>query len=122
NPMNDEKLMLQLNPAARQSIPQIAPGRYQIDLPAPRTPATASILREDQLLDRFAVAGRYPREFDAIGNDIDALRALADRSGGRVISPSEHGPVEIPDTRTVVSLASLFSILGFALIGGALIN
>src|SRR5581483_9043856 len=95
NNLNDLKLSLELNPGGTLPIPQTAPGRYEIDLPAPRVPTTATILRDGQTLDCFAVAGRYPREFDAVGNDLDALRALCERSGGKLIDPSQHGPIDL---------------------------
>jgi hypothetical protein len=46
------------------------------------------------VLERVAVAGRYAPEYDAIGNDRAALRALADRTGGRVIEPGMRGPID----------------------------
>ena len=119
--MNDLQLTLEMNPGTRQPIPQTAPGRYEIELAAPRSPATANILRDGKILDRFAIAGRYAREFDAVGETTAALRALADRSGGRVIEPAQHALIDIPDTRRATSLAALFSILGFLLVAGALI-
>jgi hypothetical protein len=120
--LNDQHLSIDLNAlSADVTIPQTAPGRYEIDLPAPRAPMTATIMSDQHVLDRLAVAGRYPREFDAVGNDMDALRALATRSGGSVIEPSRHDPLEFPDTRRVTSLAALFAILGALLIAGSLV-
>ncbi|HEY2843955.1 MAG TPA: hypothetical protein VGJ09_09900, partial [Bryobacteraceae bacterium] len=119
--LNDQKLSLALAPDVTVPIPQTGPGRYEIDLPAPRTPATASILHDGRLLDRFAVAGRYPREFDAVGSDPEALRALADRSGGRMIEPGDHSLIEFPETRQLRSIASLFAILGALFIAAALV-
>src|SRR5204863_1879668 len=52
-------------------IPQIAPGRYQLSLDAPRSPALATIRLAGSAaaVDRLAVAGRYAPEFNAVGND-----------------------------------------------------
>jgi hypothetical protein len=119
--MNDLHLALEMNPGPRQPIPQTAPGTYEIDLPAPRSPAIASILLDERVLDRFAIAGRYAREFDAVGNDIDALRNLTERSGGALIEPSRHDLIDIPDTRRITSLAGLFAFLGCLFIAGALV-
>jgi hypothetical protein len=121
NFLNDRKLTLDLNPGGSHPIPQTSPGRYEIDLPASRVLATASILQENRLLDRFAVAGRYAREFDAVGNDLDALRALAARSGGKVIDPTQHELIELPDTRQTKSMASLWAIVGSLLLAAALV-
>ncbi len=119
--LNDQHLSLAFLSGAKMPIPQTAPGRYEIDLPAPRLPMTASILHDNTLLDRFAVAGRYAREFDAVGNDLDALAALAARSGGAVIEPTQHEPIELPDTRQITSMMAVFAIMGFVLVGLALV-
>ena len=39
-------------------------------------------VHERRVLDRFAVAGRYAPEFDAVGNDHERMRELAARSTG----------------------------------------
>ncbi len=120
--LNDQKLTIDLNRlSAVFTIPQIGPGRYEIDLPAPRSPMTVTIFNDQHVLDEFAVAGRYSREFDAVGNDRDALRSLAERSGGSVVEPTQHGELEFPDTRRVTSLAGFFAIVGALLIAGSLI-
>jgi hypothetical protein len=120
--LNDQKLTIDLNLlSAVFTIPQTGPGRYEIELPAPRSPMTVTIFNDQHVLDEFAVAGRYPREFDAVGNDLDALRALAERSGGSVIEPSQHGELEFPDTRRVTSFAGSFAIVGALLLAASLI-
>ncbi len=99
--LNDQDIRLEFNstsPATTQTaatpIPQTAPGRYEIDLPAPRQETVATVRAADTILDRFAVAGRYAPEFDAIGNDRENLQALANRTGGAVIAPGPVKPIE----------------------------
>lgn len=122
NYLNNQKLTIDLNLlSAVFPIPQTGPGRYEIDLPAPRSPMTVTIFNDQHVLDEFAVAGRYPREFDAVGNDLDALRALAERSGGSVIEPMQHGELEFPDTRRVTPVAGFFAIVGALFLAASLI-
>jgi hypothetical protein len=120
--LNDQKLTIDLNLlSAVFTIPQTGPGRYQIDIPAPHSPMTVTIFNDQHVLDEFAVAGRYAREFDAVGNDVEALRALAERSGGSVVEPTQHGELEFPDTRRVTSLAGFFAIVGALFLAASLI-
>lgn len=80
-------------------IPQTAPGRYELSLPAPRESMLAMVRLGDAVLDRRAVAGRYPAEFERIGNDATAMRQLANRTGGKVIRPEEPGPIKFHPSR-----------------------
>jgi hypothetical protein len=87
-PINDLQFVLELaGDGAPESLPveQTAPGLYSGRLPAPRQPAIATLRCGDQIVDRVAVPGCYPREFAHIGNDHEAMRKLAERSGGAVI-------------------------------------
>ena len=47
--------------------------------------------------------------------------ALAARSGGAVIEPTQHEPIEFPDTRQITSMMAVFAIMGFVLVGLALV-
>jgi hypothetical protein len=78
-------------PVLSQPIPQTAPGRYELSVRAPDVPAIATLRRAGQAIDRVAVAGRYPEEFDRIGNNHRAMRDLAERTGGAVVEPSSTG-------------------------------
>ena len=73
---------------------QIAPGQYEITLPAPRAPMLA-VLRHDQtVLDRRSVPGRYAREFERIGNNHAAMHQLAARTAGAVLDPQRASPID----------------------------
>jgi len=74
------------------------------------------------VIDRFALAGRYDREFDAIGNDRDAMRELAQRTGGRMIEPADTQPLNIHGAEHRIMLTSEFAFVGVALIVIGLIH
>jgi hypothetical protein len=109
--LNGEQLRLELtdeDAAAKSSthdIPQTAPGRYELSLPAPRSRTFATLRRGDQVIDRIALPARYAPEFDHIGNDYDAMRALATRTGGQVIDRSWTKPLEFKFPRRDLDLA-----------------
>jgi len=98
------------------TLPQIAPGRYSIDMPAPRSALLARLRLDGRTLDRRAIAERYPPEFDALGNDHQAMQRLAERTGGKVILPNQTWPI---DFRWPLRKLSLLPILCTA--GGAMI-
>jgi hypothetical protein len=124
--LNDQVLVLELadadSPATtlhRQPVPQTAPGRYELSAPAPRSPAFAAVRLGSRILDRIALAGRYAPEFDAIGNDHDALRELARRSGGEAIDARRtkaidfHWPRrDLPLTTWLAAAAALMIAAG----------
>ena len=97
-------------------IPQTAPGRYELSLPAPRSAVLATVRLAGRAIDRFAVAGRYPPEFDAIGNDRVAMRALATNTGGAVIEPNHTGPIDFAWPTRAISLVSPLAAAGAALL------
>lgn len=107
--------------AAVHPVPQTAPGRYELSIEAPRRPAFAAVYHSGRLLEQIAVAGRYAPEFDAVGNDLDAMRQLAQRTGGGVILPTHTSPVRfnVPHART--ELASWLAAAGAALIAAGLL-
>jgi hypothetical protein len=87
-------------------IPQIAPGRYELTIDAPRSGGFASLKNDGRLLSRTALPTRYAPEFDAIGNDHAAMHALADRTGGKVIDIVQTKPFEFhwpPDRMPLIS-------------------
>jgi hypothetical protein len=108
--------------AALTKIPQTAPGKYELSIPAPRSAGIATIRLNDQILDRFAAAGRYAPEFDAIGNDHDAMRKLAEQSGGAVIEPSQTSPIDVIAAKKPVNLTTVLALIGSLCIAGGLIG
>jgi hypothetical protein len=102
------------SPTAAQihAIPQTAAGRYELSLPAPRRRTFASIRQANSLIDRIAVAARYAPEFDAIGNNYDALRTLTQRTGGKVIDRSWTKPIDFPFPRRELALAPWLGFFG----------
>jgi hypothetical protein len=108
--------------AASTKIPQTAPGKYELSIPAARSASIATIRLDDQILDRFAVAGRYAPEFDAIGNDRDAMRKLAQRTGGAVIEPSQASPIEVIAAKKPVNLTTLLALVGAVCVASGLIG
>ncbi len=103
------------------SIPQTAPGRYELTLPSPAVPTFASIHHGTQLLDRISLPGRYPAEFDAIGNDADAMQRLASISGGAVINPTDNRPIAFDFPRRQRALSSWLATAAFLSIASGLI-
>jgi hypothetical protein len=104
-----------------QPVPQVEPGRYSVDVGAPRAPAIAEVAVGGNVIDRIAVAGRYAPEFDGIGNDHAAMRLLADRTGGDVISPAMARVIDFKWPRRMVPMASWFAGLGALLAAAGLI-
>ncbi|MDP9172311.1 MAG: VWA domain-containing protein [Planctomycetota bacterium] len=115
--LNDLKFSLQITPidsaggnALSADIPQTGPGRYEISVDAPRHPAIATVLGpEEEIIDRLAVAGRYPPEFDVLGNDHEMMRHLAQQSGGALIWPSDHHAIQIPWPKREEPITSCFA-------------
>ena len=103
-------------------IPQVGPGRYEIELPASRTPRLASVRLGDRIIAQRAIAGRYAPEFDAIGTDRAALRALAERTGGRVIEPTDTSPIQFTWPRRRVNLSSILAATGALLVAAGLVH
>jgi hypothetical protein len=106
-------------PAVVHDIPQVAPGRYELTLPAPRTPAFAAV-HLDRVIDRAAIPGRYAPEFDAIGNDYDAMRRLAAQTGGRVIDPAWNKPLDLTFPVHEVPLTPWLTLAGGVVLLAAL--
>ena len=126
--LNGLRLTLELSPAdgggkgETYSIPQTAPGRYELSTPAPRGGTFATVRNGTTLVDRTAVAGRYAEEFDAIGNDYDALRALAARTGGQLIDAAWRRPIEVKFPTRGVELARWLALAGAVMVGAGLVR
>ena len=115
--LNNQKISLRLlstssGEKSEQIVRQVEPGRYVLDLPAPRFSIFAEIVANGRVIDRVAIAGRYAPEFDEIGNDHAAMRAIADRTGGEVITPAMKRPIDFKWPRQSVALSSWFAALG----------
>jgi hypothetical protein len=119
--LNDLDLHLRLDDSYIM-LPQTAPGRYELQFEPPATPVLAELLHNDRVIDRRPLAGRYPREFDAIGNNITAMRDLARRTGGQIVPPEQTTPINLPTGDEGTSLTSWFSIASALLLGLALLT
>lgn len=108
--------------SARITIPQTAPGQYELSVEAPRQPLIATVRNNRQVLSRIAVARRYAPEFDAIGNNHQYMTRLAQLTGGQVILPSQRSPIDFHWRRKTMSLDSLLAALGSILIGLGLVR
>lgn len=102
-------------------VPQVAPGRYELEVEAPRSTAIATLRASGRALERIALPGRYAPEFDAIGNDLPAMRELASRSGGAVIPPNQSRPIDIHWPPRRVSMVPELALAGAVFIGLGLI-
>jgi hypothetical protein len=128
--LNGLRLRLELadeaDPARVQAyeIPQTAPGHYELSLPAPRRRSFATLRHDDgaPVVDRIAVAARYAPEFDAVGNDYAALRALAERTGGRVIDRAWNKAIDIPFPKRELNLAPWLALAGAVALGVGLMR
>jgi len=122
--LNDREVKLELMSESGQSqlldVPQTAPGEYGVSIDAPREPMFAAARVNGKLIERVAIAGRYAPEFDRIGNDHQAMLKLATQTGGAVITPDQHIPIEFGFPVREVSLTSWFAIVGAICIGLAL--
>ena len=95
--LNDLAITLELvgnGPKHEAALEQTAPGRYETSVDSPRESQIATLRIGNETIDRFAVAGRYPPEFDAVGNDHAAMAKLAQDSGGKIIWPSDWGRID----------------------------
>jgi hypothetical protein len=124
--LNGEALTLELHSSdsetTRRAIPQAAPGRYAVTVESPVRPAIATVRHGEQVLDVFAVAGRYATEFDVVGNDRVALAELARRTGGALVEPGVTRRLDIPWPRPTVSLVSVLATAGAALVAAGLVR
>lgn len=121
DPLNGAQLSIRIGQSDAIAIPQTAPGRYEIDLPPPRSPQIVSVRNGEELVNQFPIAGRYPAEFDAIGNDDTALAELASRTGGQVIEPSQHQLIAFRDPSRLVSMASAMAAIGAGFVAASLL-
>ncbi len=117
--LNDLQITLELSGLAGKIVAplaQTAPGRYEATADSSRESRIATLRIGPETIDRFAVAGRYPPEFDAVGNDHDAMRKLARTSGGNLIWPSDSGPIDFHWPRIETPLSPWICLLSLILI------
>jgi hypothetical protein len=100
-PLNEQAMSLSLSDLSTNSprstshpLSQTAPGTYEATLPSPPVATLVTVRVGETPVDRFAVAGRYAAEFDAIGNDRAVMQQLAGMSGGRVIETTQTTPID----------------------------
>lgn len=127
--LNEQPLELELTsipptttPSQRMRIPQTAPGRYELALPAPRRPALATLRLGNQVLDRLPLAGRYPPEFDQIGNNPQTLQTLATRTAGAIIPPTQTNPIDFHWPPRSIPLRPWLATIGALLIAAGLLR
>jgi hypothetical protein len=93
-------------------VPQLAPGEYGLRLDAPRQPTIATIQFDGVVIDRHALPGHYPAEFNGIGNDYAAMHRLADQTGGRLIGPADQTRIQLPRKSDGLPLTPWLAALG----------
>ena len=64
---------------------------------------------------------RYPPEFNALGNDYDAMRQLANSTGGQVVTPTDHTPINFHWPTIATPLTACLCFLATASIGTGLV-
>jgi hypothetical protein len=102
------------------AVPQTGAGEYAASVPAPREPSIVTVFSDGRVIGRAAVAGRYPPEFDGIGDDRAALQALASRTGGRVIEPGPASPIAFHWPTRTVPLFTPLVVVGLVAVGAGL--
>jgi len=105
----------------RYSVPQTAPGLYELTLAAEAQSAVATVFVGDQVIDRSAISGWYAPEFAAVGENLAGLQTLASKTGGMVIPPTRTTPVEFDSPRREYFLTSCAALIGAVLISTGLI-
>jgi hypothetical protein len=78
----------------RMPLERVAPGRWAIELPAPRPAGVGVVLVDEAPAARVAVSSRYADEFSVIGNDSQA--AVAWTGGADRVTPWPKWPVLDP--------------------------
>ena len=120
-PINELELTLELSSGGEQRqslrLRQTGPGRYELSAEAPREASLATLREGGQVIDRYAVPGRYAEEFDGIGTDVENLRKLAQESGGRVVEPQVQAPIDFRFERERRPLGPYLLLGGAGLIG-----
>ena len=108
--MNDLALTLNIAGQPAELFKQTAPGRYTT--PLPRAGGAAAVSVDGRVIARRDLPENYPAEFDAVGNDLAAMKALAERTGGRVVEPGDNQAIDLPGRRRSWPLRTLLTVAG----------
>ena len=119
--LNGLKFFLKLGERDVIPLNQAGPGLYSVEIPAVRSPMLATVQLDGHVIDRQVVAGRYAPEFEAIGDDDAALAELAARTGGKVIGPNQHTPIDFAWAAQMRRLDSYLAAAGAALLAVGII-
>jgi hypothetical protein len=80
----------QTDSAQELALSQTAPGLYEAQVAAPSGPLSVAVSRKDgSVVWQTAVVEAAPRELAAVGADWQALRLLAEQTGGRIAPTGE---------------------------------
>jgi hypothetical protein len=123
--LNDLAITLDLagnGPKHEAALQQTAPGRYEVSVDSPRESQIATLRIADETIDRFAIAGRYPPEFDAVGNDHAAMRKLTQNSGGKIIWPGDSGRIDFHWPPIETPAGPWLCLIGLILISAGVVN
>jgi hypothetical protein len=110
-PLNGLQLSL-LRDGVTTALEQVAPGRYVAPLPRSTKPSIGVIALDGVVVSRSAIASRYPKEFDAIGNDLAMLESIVRRTSGRLIEPGDAAPIGLPNATELRSLTPILGAIG----------
>jgi hypothetical protein len=123
--LNDLAITLELlgnGPNQEAALEQTAPGRYETSADSSRESRIATLRIGNETIARFAVAGRYPPEFDAVGNDHAAMAKLADNSGGKIIWPSDRGRIDFHWPRIETPAGPWICLIGLIFISAGVVQ
>jgi len=104
------------------ALEQTAPGRYETSVDSSRESRIATLRIAGETIDRFAVAGRYAPEFDAVGNDHAAMEKLAQDSGGEIIWPSDSSRIDFHWPRIETPAGPWICLIGLILISAGVVH
>jgi hypothetical protein len=103
-------------------LDQVGPGEYAAEFPSPREPVIATLQLAGNVVDRRSIPGTYPAEFDHIGNHDAALGEIARRTGGRVIAPTDHQPIDFGWPAQRYPITSYLAAAGAACLAAGIIR
>ena len=120
--LNGLAVTLEVGDGAAVAVGQTGPGTYAAGVPAPRRLALATVRVDGRVIERFALPGRYAREFDGIGLDRRALATLAAGTGGAVVEPATTGPLRFPGPPRRTPLVPPLAAAGAAAVAAGLLR
>jgi hypothetical protein len=108
--------------SAPHTVRQRGPGKYALTLSPPIVGNFARLQHGGKILDTVPLPRRYASEFDAVGNDRNALSRLARETGGAVVEPGDTQQLDVRWPRRDVSLISFPATVGAVFIAAGLIR